>query len=275
MSNGYSRTDFSESCEENKAYLYIINCYNDNENFFKIGITKHLDLKKRFGSDGIMPYKYNVVRRIESFPSIVFDLETKLHQLCNPTKYIPLISFGGEQECFTNIDTAIEYIEDITKWMSVCIDVPLITNPVLNCKGGISKINFKELCKLYIQSIEENDTITQQDIEDFSPIFLEARKIFRANLIEDITASAMQQTRLQQRITIHTQTYSKTFEIKDNLPFKVNEFYGLQDVKDGIQSTYDMLDIKKKAKSTEVEQWFNIKKTIKNGISGYTILSVK
>ena len=272
---GFSRTDFTESCEENKAYLYIINCYNDNEKFFKIGITKHLDLKGRFNSYSTMPYKFEIIKQIQTLPSIVFDLETKLHQLCKPFKYIPMLSFGGEQECFTNISEALTYVGDIINWMSVCVDIPVITNPVLNCKGGISKINFKELCKLYIKSIQEDDNLTQQDIEDFSPIFLEARKIFRANLVEDITASAMQQTRLQQRIDIHNQAHSQMFEVKDNLPFEINTFYGLQDVKEGIQLIYDRFNIKKKAKSTEIEQWFNIKKTIKNGVSGYTILNQK
>ena len=42
----YSRTDFTDTCEDNKGYLYIIECYNETEKFFKIGITKFKDILK-------------------------------------------------------------------------------------------------------------------------------------------------------------------------------------------------------------------------------------
>ncbi len=98
---GYSKTDFVESAKRSykKPCLYIIKCYNETENFYKIGITT-TSLKVRF-SGKKLPYKYEVMQIIENEDaSFIYDCEKFLHKQFKSFKYKPLINFDGSTECF-------------------------------------------------------------------------------------------------------------------------------------------------------------------------------
>jgi len=83
-----------------KCFLYFIKCYSDNEEFYKIGITKH-GVKARFKPSN-MPYKYNVVEIIEGnlYNMIKTEgyIQNKLRKL--GYSYAPEIKFAGYTECF-------------------------------------------------------------------------------------------------------------------------------------------------------------------------------
>ena len=98
---GYSRSDFIKSSERSvrKPYLYVIRCFDDTEEFYKIGITA-TSLKLRF-SGKKLPYNYEVTQIIESEDAgLIYDIEKALHKYFNNLKYIPIKKFDGLTECF-------------------------------------------------------------------------------------------------------------------------------------------------------------------------------
>lgn len=100
---GWSRTSFVEKCDKNNnglGILYILECFNDNEKFYKIGITSR-SVKKRYKSKVEMPYAYSVIKEIVGDGVYIYDLETKLHQINKQYHYVPEIPFAGSVgECF-------------------------------------------------------------------------------------------------------------------------------------------------------------------------------
>lgn len=100
---GWSRTQWNTHCKNKKnsdPKVYIINCHNKKENFIKIGITSN-SVYERFHKTTLLPYSYEILKEIKGSPDFVFNKEKYLHKLYKSYRYKPLISFGGETECFT------------------------------------------------------------------------------------------------------------------------------------------------------------------------------
>lgn len=79
--------------------MYVIKCYNDDEEFYKIGITSRT-IEKRFNGNSSLPYRYKIIQSIEHKYDIIYDLETILHKYYREYKYTPKIYFKGSNECF-------------------------------------------------------------------------------------------------------------------------------------------------------------------------------
>jgi len=120
VESGWTRTHFKVKCEKNnesKGILYILECFNDNERFIKIGITS-LSVKTRYASTRDMPYNYRVLYELVADPEVIYDLETLLHRKSCNYKYKPTTSFGGHAtECFeadpTYLDKLNTYINQL------------------------------------------------------------------------------------------------------------------------------------------------------------------
>ena len=101
--SGWTRTKFKEKCIKNNnglGILYILECFNDDERFIKIGITSN-SIKKRYKSKSEMPYAYRVIDEIIGAPEFIYDLETKMHRQHKEHQYSPKIYFyGSSTECF-------------------------------------------------------------------------------------------------------------------------------------------------------------------------------
>ncbi len=80
--------------------VYIIRCWNETEEFYKIGRT-YLSVKYRF--IGNLPYNYEILKEIKGEASEIFKLENKLKKENKHYKYVPKLEFGGMYECFSNI----------------------------------------------------------------------------------------------------------------------------------------------------------------------------
>ena len=81
--------------------LYLIHCWNSEEDFYKIGITVHQDIRRRFAKSE-MPYEYEVVTIILDDVEDVVNIETELHKEMSDFHYTPKIPFGGHvRECFS------------------------------------------------------------------------------------------------------------------------------------------------------------------------------
>jgi hypothetical protein len=76
--------------------VYLINLVNEDEDFYKIGITTRT-LYKRFREN---PYKITEIEVIETSYYKAFLLENKLKEAIKPHKYLPKIRFDGWTECF-------------------------------------------------------------------------------------------------------------------------------------------------------------------------------
>lgn len=102
---GWKRNEWIQYCINQNillSNLYIIKCFNDKEDFIKIGITTKT-ITTRFKTPSSMPYKYKILKEIKGSPEFVFDKEKELHKKFKEYKYKPKLSFAGETECF-NLD---------------------------------------------------------------------------------------------------------------------------------------------------------------------------
>ena len=81
--------------------IYLIKCYNQNEEFYKVGVT----LKKintRFASKYLMPYSYEIIKEIRSGVDGILNFEDVCHKSVALNHYKPNIYFGGSvTECFS------------------------------------------------------------------------------------------------------------------------------------------------------------------------------
>lgn len=104
--SGWTKTSFTTACNKNNygvGTLYILQCFNDNERFYKIGITSR-SVKIRFDSKGRMPYKYEIIKEITGDPGYIYNLEKELHSINKPNRYNPIIEFPGSAlECFSSV----------------------------------------------------------------------------------------------------------------------------------------------------------------------------
>lgn len=100
--SGWSKNSWKLKAEQSKHFesfkLYVIEVYNNEERFIKIGRTFN-KINKRF-NNYTLPYKYKVAYIYSDECDIIYDLENKLKMYLKAYKYIPLIEFKGMHECF-------------------------------------------------------------------------------------------------------------------------------------------------------------------------------
>jgi len=83
--------------------LYLIRCWNETEEFYKIGRT-FMKIDERFQSTRI-PYEYEVLKVKESEDSSeIFKLENTLQKENKKHLYLPQIKFDGMHECFSKVN---------------------------------------------------------------------------------------------------------------------------------------------------------------------------
>lgn len=104
-STGWSLTEWKERI--NSKYfdsfkVYIIKCWDENEEFYKIGRTCY-KINKRFNGKTLMPYKYKILKEFIGDSDKIFKLEQDLKNQNKKHKYIPKIKFRGMYECFSEI----------------------------------------------------------------------------------------------------------------------------------------------------------------------------
>ena len=106
---GYTRTAYINACKDSGSYLYVLHISSEQEDFYKIGISKDISARIR----GIVcesGYAVSLVYSYHDSAEVIFDLEKYLHRRYNKLKVKPKIKFAGYTECFSNIS-----IKDIEK----------------------------------------------------------------------------------------------------------------------------------------------------------------
>jgi hypothetical protein len=104
---GWANSNWIKSSKKSKYFdsfkVYIIKCFNDEEEFYKIGKTFQL-IKRRFHAKKEMPYNYEVIKLIIGEAIEVTDLEAQLKRANKKHSYLPKIKFNGMYECFSSIE---------------------------------------------------------------------------------------------------------------------------------------------------------------------------
>ena len=107
LSVGWRWEDWEKRAKQSKNFdsfkVYIIRCWNENEEFYKIGRT-FSTVETRFKTKQLMPYNYEIIRTIEGEVELVYALESKLQTQYEEFKYEPLLGFPGQYECFSYIE---------------------------------------------------------------------------------------------------------------------------------------------------------------------------
>lgn len=98
---GYSKTEWINFCNRKNVLplIYIIRCFNHNENFIKIGRTSNT-VNFRFCGKRF-PYSFEIIKEIKGSADFIYDKEIELHKIYKEYKYKPLLDFKGKTECFS------------------------------------------------------------------------------------------------------------------------------------------------------------------------------
>ena len=100
---GFGRTDYIKRANEKICTFYTIRCFNETEEFYKIGITMNT-VKKRYESTRTMPYAYEIISEIFGEAGFIWDLELEEKKRLKEFHYTPNISFKGSvTECFSRL----------------------------------------------------------------------------------------------------------------------------------------------------------------------------
>ena len=93
--------------------LYLLRCYNDIEEFLKIGITSR-SIEERYNGKDAMPYNYEILYEFNGNSQVVSDLEQYIKS--NFIYYKPVIHFDGattETLHISQQNNILEYISGI------------------------------------------------------------------------------------------------------------------------------------------------------------------
>ena len=102
--NGWSRSKWVQSGKGCVGIFYILKCWGDEEEFYKVGIT-HQSLRKRYNNIKKMPYTFEIIKEIMDFDkSRIWNLEKAFIKNLKGYHYTPLIPFKGSiTECFSQV----------------------------------------------------------------------------------------------------------------------------------------------------------------------------
>lgn len=98
------RSEYIEKANGRICIFYVIRCFNDKEEFYKIGITMN-DISTRYYGTLKMPYEYEVISEVKGSAGFIWDLEVEEKRKLKDFKYLPKKYFGGAKtECFTKYE---------------------------------------------------------------------------------------------------------------------------------------------------------------------------
>ncbi len=109
---GWTKIDWFNAAKKSKKFdsfkVYIIKCWNEEEEFYKIGRT-YKKVEYRFSHKKALPYNYKIIQLYE-FQELTeencnkcYDLETEMKKKNKDNSYIPKLEFVGKYECFNKI----------------------------------------------------------------------------------------------------------------------------------------------------------------------------
>lgn len=101
QASNYKKENYIKKAGDRKCILYTLRCLNEQEEFYKVGITMN-SVRDRYNTNKKMPYNYEIVRKVYGDAGDIWDLELSEKKRLKDYKYQPNIKFGGSRtECFT------------------------------------------------------------------------------------------------------------------------------------------------------------------------------
>jgi len=107
---GWEHSRWEKQANNSKNFdsfkVYVIRCWNEEEEFYKIGKTFTTVMKRMKGKskNKVMPYSWELIKEYilnTAKDACLFELEAK--KIHKNYKYIPRINFNGRRECFSKI----------------------------------------------------------------------------------------------------------------------------------------------------------------------------
>jgi hypothetical protein len=114
----FTKTNYVTLCENTGSNLYLIKLSNDNEIFYKIGISNNPKRRFKFFDK---KYKVEVLSLLYlKDVSTIWDLEKQFHKTFKSFKYKPNNKFHGDNECFLLTEKHIDlYLNEIKEYQNV------------------------------------------------------------------------------------------------------------------------------------------------------------
>lgn len=107
----YTKENWCDKTKGKFGILYFLECFDEEEIFYKIGITTQTT-KKRYNDSKSMPYSYKIIGEIKSSDKqLIWEEEALLKILLKGFKYKPKKYFRGVSECFDKKSHNIIYEE--------------------------------------------------------------------------------------------------------------------------------------------------------------------
>jgi len=98
--SNYKKENYIKKAGDRKCIFYTLKCFNDQEEFYKIGITMNT-VHNRYNTNKKMPYNYEIIREIYGDASYIWDLEISEKRRLKDSNYQPIVKFAGSKtECF-------------------------------------------------------------------------------------------------------------------------------------------------------------------------------
>lgn len=132
------------------------------------------------------------------------------------------------------------------------------------------KASFKDLCLDYIKCKEENIPTQIKDIELEYPVIAEAYETLGN---EKMKALKYRKSAIEEELLINSQVENPV-KVVNLLDLRVGEIISKEFLKMRIQAIYDQLSIKKKAKATDINNWYTVK-TMSKRVDGDVVASVR
>lgn len=111
--SGWTPTNWENKASYSKNFdsfkVYIVECWNNDEHFYKIGRT-FKKTNTRFNNNIVMPYNFTLIKEITGTANEIYKKESMLKKFNKENKYIPRIKFDGVHECFSKLNTNLEYL---------------------------------------------------------------------------------------------------------------------------------------------------------------------
>ena len=148
---------------------------------------------------------------------------------------------------------------------------PDITLEGLNKLRLAKKPNFKTLCLEYYQAKEEDNLEIIEEIEIGHPLIKEA---YNKIGFEKMKALKFVQKDIQSQLIVTSKSRTSEASIITLLNYKIGQLLDKSEVKNTLQNIYNMLEIKKLAKASDLSQWYTIKDHSKK-INGVPVTKLK
>lgn len=143
--------------------------------------------------------------------------------------------------------------------------------PALDKLRLAKKPNFKTLCLEYYQAKEDENLEIIEEIEIGHPLIKEA---YNKIGFEKIKALKFVQKDIQNQLIVTSKSRTSEASIITLLNYKIGQLLDKSEVKNTLQNIYNMLEIKKLAKASDLSQWYTIKDHSKK-IKGVPVTKLK